>query len=137
VVPVNAVAQIFALLAALIHIVVFVWESILFHRPGVHRDIFKVRTEDVPAVRLWSFNVGFYNLFLGLGLIAGVVALQLGHEAVGRALLINGCAFVFCAGIVLAVSDRMELSRPRGSGIGGAVSQSLPALIALVAIAYS
>jgi putative membrane protein len=132
---VKAVAEIFALLCALIHLVVFVWESILFHRPSVHRDIFKVATDDVPAVQLWSFNVGFYNLFLALGLIAGVVALQLGHEATGRALVINGCAFMVCAGIVLAVSDRLAMSRPRGSGIGGAVAQSLPALVALVAVA--
>jgi putative membrane protein len=132
-----AVAQIFALLCALIHVVVFVWESFLFHRPGVHRGIFQVPTEDVPAIRLWSFNVGFYNLFLASGLIAGVVALQLGYEAVGRALVIYGCAFMVCAGIVLFVSDRMALGRPRGSGVGGAMSQSLPALIALVAIAYS
>lgn len=136
-IPVKAIAQIFALLCALIHILVFVWESFLFHRPGVHRGIFRIPTEDVPAVRLWSFNVGFYNLFLALGAIAGVVALQLGHDAVGRALVVNACAFMFCAGIVLAVSDRMELSRPRGSGLSGAVSQSLPALVALVAIAYS
>ncbi|MEU1895577.1 DUF1304 family protein [Streptomyces pristinaespiralis] len=40
-----------------------------------------------PGVQLWRFNVGFYNLFLALGLIAGFVALHLGQETVGRTLI--------------------------------------------------
>ena len=57
----------FALLAASTYILVFVWEALLFQRPGVHQGIFSVATADVPAVRLWAFGVGFYNLFLGSG----------------------------------------------------------------------
>jgi putative membrane protein len=59
---VTVVVWIFALLAAMIHIVVFVWESFMIGRPRVHQGIFGVPTADVPAIRLWAFGVGFYNL---------------------------------------------------------------------------
>jgi putative membrane protein len=36
---------------------------------------------------------------------------------------------------VLAISDRMALSRERGAGVAGAISQSVPPLVALVAVA--
>jgi putative membrane protein len=133
----NAVAQVFAVLAALVHITAFVWEVLLFDRPAVHQGTFKIPSGDVPAVRLWSFNVGFYNLFLAAAPITGVIAWHAGSPAVARALVLYGCAFMFLAGLVLAVSDRMALSRPKGAGVPGALAQSLPSLVALVAVLAS
>ncbi len=126
-----------ALLAALLHVVVFTWEALLFRRPRVHQGIFGTSSADVPAVRLWAFGVGFYNLFLACGVLTGVVAWALGEETAGRALVLYTCLFMFLSGIVLFVADRMELSRPSGAGIGGALGQSLPPLVALVALAAS
>jgi putative membrane protein len=113
------------------------WPSsvVLFERPAVHEKIFRIPSRDLPAVRLWSFNVGFYNLFLAGAPIVGVVLLHSGQQEAGTALVLYDCVFMFLAGIVLLVSDRFALSRPGGSGLGGAVSQSLPPLIALVAAA--
>lgn len=128
------VAQILALLVALIHLLVFVFESLLFQRPSVHRGIFGTRTEDAPAVRLWAFGVGFYNLFLALGLIAGVVAIQLDRETIGRTLLIYLTAIIFLAGVVLLLADRLALSRPRGTGLTGAAGQGVPGLAAFLAL---
>ncbi len=130
----NTVAQAFALVAALVHVLAFVWEVVLFHRPGVHQDIFRIPAGDLPAVRLWSFNVGFYNLFLAAAPIAGLLAYHAGQLAVGRALVLYGCGFMFLAGIVLAISDRLAMSRPKGAGLAGALSQSGPALVAIVAL---
>jgi putative membrane protein len=123
----------FALLGAMLHVVVFVWEALLFQRPGVHQGIFYVSTADVSAVRLWAFGVGFYNLFLASGVVAGVIAWGAGDETVGRALAIYTCLFMFLSGIVLFIADRLALSRPRGKGLGGALAQSLPPLVALIA----
>ena len=53
---------IFALLAAAIHIVVFIRAAILIERPSVHEGVFGLPY--VPAVQVWAFGVGFYNLFL-------------------------------------------------------------------------
>jgi len=126
---------VFALLAAGLHVLVFVWEALAFQRPAVHQRIFFTPTADVPAVRLWAFGVGFYNLFLAYGTIAGVVAWSGGNETVGRALVIYTCLFMALSGLVLFIADRMELGRARGKGIGGALGQGVPPLIALLAAA--
>jgi len=130
---VTVVVWIFALFAATIHIVVFVWESFLIARPHVHQGVFGVPTADVPAVRLWSFCVGFYNLFLACGMIIGVIAWMSGNEPVGRTLVTYICIFMVLGGLVLFIADRLGLGRERGKGIGGALGESLPPLIALIA----
>lgn len=38
------------------------------------------------------------------------------------------------SGSVLFVADRMALGRPRGTGVGGALGQAVPPLVALVAL---
>ncbi len=133
----NVVAQVAAVVAAGVHVLVFAWETLLFRRPGVHWGVFKVRTEDVEPVRLWSFNVGLYNLFLGSGTLLGLVALNTGDEAVGRALVFYTCGFMVLAGIGLGVSDRLAMSRPKGTGVVGTVVQITPALVAVVALALA
>lgn len=133
----TVLAWIATLVTATVHVLVFVGESLLFQHPRVHQGVFSVPTAEVQPVRLWAFNVGFYNLFLGCGMIAGVITWAAGNEAVGRALVLYTCLFVFLAGIVLFVSDRMALSRPRGTGVGGAIGQSVPPLVALIALALS
>jgi putative membrane protein len=112
----------FALVAAAIHIVVFVWESLLFPRRVVHQRIFAIPTEDVPAVRLWAFCVGFYNLSLSAGMIYGVVAWVTGAGTVGRTLVTYLCLFMIFGGIVLVIADRVGFSRRRGSQTGGALA---------------
>ncbi len=129
----NLVVWIFTLLGAATYILVFVWETLLFQRPGVHQGIFFVPTADVPAVRLWAFGVGFYNLFLGSGAVVGVIAWSAGDEAVGRTLVVYTCLCMFLSGIVLLVADRLALGRERGKGLGGALAAGGPALVALIA----
>lgn len=131
----TIVVWVFAAIAAAVHILVFVWESLLFERPAVHSGVFAVPGSDVPAVRLWSFCVGFYNLFLALGLVVGVVAWAIGSETVGRTLVAYICAFMVLCGVVLFVADRRGLGRERGKGIGGVIAETVPPLIALVAMA--
>lgn len=121
----NAIAQAFALIAALVFIWAGLLESFFFHRPGVHQRIFHTRTENLPAIRLWSFCQGFYNLFLASGAIIGVIALHSGNGPAGRALVLYACAFMLGTGIVLGIADRRHL--------GGAFGSSLPPLIALTA----
>ena len=128
-------AQIAASAAAAVHLLAFVWETLLFRRPSVHEDVFRIPSGDVAAVRMWAFNVGFYNLFLGAGALVGVALWRAGEDTVGRALVLYTCSFMFLAGIALFVSDRLAMSRPRGAGLVGAAAQCAPALIALIALA--
>ena len=128
---------VFALITALIHVMVFVWEALLIRLPAIHRGVFGVPSDDVPAVRLWAFGVGFYNLFLGCGLIVGVVAWAMGQVVVGRTLVTYLCWVLFLAGIVLFIADRMGLSRERGKGVIGAIGQSTPPLVALIGLLFT
>jgi putative membrane protein len=131
----TLVVWIFALVAAVLHLLVFVCEALLIERPAVYQGVFAIKAADVPAIRLWAFGVGFYNLFLALGMITGVVAWIAGNEQVGRTLVVYLTLFMFLSSIVLFVADRMDMGRPRGKGLGGAMGQGIPALIVLIAVA--
>jgi putative membrane protein len=124
---VNVITQVFAVVGVLVHVGAFVMESLLFRRPAVQR-LFLGRSDVEPGVFLWAFNQGFYNLFLAAGPVAGLIMYHAGHAAAGTALVLYGCAFMAAAGAVLVVSDR-KLWR-------GAIGQSGPPLIALLAAAF-
>lgn len=128
---------VFALVAAAIHILVWAWEALLIGRPAIHSGIFGVPAEDVPAIRLWAFGVGFYNLFLGIGMVVGVALWAGGFVAVGRTLVVYIALFMALSGVVLFIADRMSMGRERGKGVGGAVAQTVPPLVALVAAAFA
>ncbi|WP_028048897.1 DUF1304 domain-containing protein [Cellulomonas sp. URHD0024] len=113
---------IFAVLAALVHVLFFAYESVLFERPAVHAR-FRTRTQDVPAVRPWAYNQGFYNLFLAIGTTVGV-AFAFSQEDVGLALVLFGCGSMLAAAVVLVTADR-RMAR-------AAVTQGLFPLLAVV-----
>jgi len=120
----NLVAQLFAALAGLIHILFFMLESVLFRRPSVHAN-FRVASGDVEAVRPWAYNQGWYNLFLAAGAIGGVVAVHAGAPAAGRTLVLFTAACMLAAALVLLSTNRAMLR--------GALIQGVPALVALIA----
>ncbi|MEV0269020.1 DUF1304 domain-containing protein [Hamadaea sp. NPDC050747] len=97
----NLVAVLAAVLAGLLHVLIFAMESLLFRRPEVHRR-FRTAASDVDAVRPWAFNQGFYNLFLGIGAIAGVFV----SGTAGRTLTGFACACMLGAAIVLVAGER-------------------------------
>ncbi|MFS8103920.1 DUF1304 domain-containing protein [Lentzea alba] len=126
----SVVSQLAAAVAALVHLVVWVWEAFLIHR--VHHSVFRQPASDVPAIRLWAFGVGFYNLFLACGLIAGLVAVHSGSELVGRTLVIYVSLFMVLGSVVLAVADQLSMSRPRNQAWGGVAAEGIPPLVVLL-----
>ena len=119
------VAQLAALLAAAIHVWFFVVESLLFGRPGVAAR-FGLRTdEQIAAVRPMAFNQGFYNLFLAIGIAAGVAQIASGADVAGRAVVLFCCLCMLWAGIILLVTSRRFLQ--------AALVQLVPPLVAIVA----
>jgi putative membrane protein len=124
-----AVAAIAGSIAAAAHVGMFVVESLLFDRDGTRRML-EVPDAHAPAVRLWAFHQGVYNLLLGSIGAAGVVALALGASTVARTLLLAaGAAMVVAALALLAVDRRRER-------VPGFVAQALPALVCVVAISF-
>ncbi|HEU4668708.1 MAG TPA: DUF1304 family protein [Arthrobacter sp.] len=57
----NAVSQLFAVIAALIYIAVFPLESFLMHRPWAQK-LLSTPPQNVPAVMMWAIPTGFRNL---------------------------------------------------------------------------
>jgi putative membrane protein len=62
----------FAGLAGLIHVYIFCLESLLWGKPKTNR-VFGVSPEIAEHNRLFAFNQGFYNLFLAVAAIGGLV----------------------------------------------------------------
>lgn len=113
----------FAALAAALHLLFFLMESVLFDRPAVQRR-FGVAPTEADAVRPWALNQGFYNLFLSLAVIIGIGLWLTGRIHSGQAVVLTGCMVMLGAGIVLACTDR----RMRRA----AAIQAVPPLLAVV-----
>lgn len=90
--------------AALVHVGIFLLESVLFTRPAVRR-LFGVRTaDDSSALRLFARNQGVYNLGLALLVAAGLLVIGTGSAAVGAALVVAGCAIMSLAALTLVTT---------------------------------
>ncbi|ROS27781.1 DUF1304 domain-containing protein [Cellulomonas sp. PhB150] len=119
-------ALVLATLAALLHVMFFVMESVLFTRPAVHSR-FGTRAEDVEAARPWAFNQGFYNLFLAVGTIVGVVLATGDDPTTGLALILLGCGSMVAAALVLVI-PQPQMAR------AAAIQGVLPAFAVVLAI---
>jgi putative membrane protein len=119
----NPIGQGAALLAAAIHVLFFVLESVRFTQPETYRRFFVESQADAELLRPIFFNQGFYNLFLAIGAVAGVVAVNTGHVEAGRVLILFACGSMALAGIVLMASDRRFMR----SGL----VQAIPPLVAI------
>src|SRR5256885_11019388 len=81
-----AVMLLFALLAGVVHVLIFCMESLWWTSPTV-RARFRHTAEQAEATRLFAFNQGFYNLFLAVGTIAGLALVLAGHRSFGLTLV--------------------------------------------------
>lgn len=97
-------ALVFAALAALLHVYIFVMESFTWTSPRT-RATFGTTVEEAEATKLLAFNQGFYNLFLAVVTGIGVAAIALGHTGVGAALVFSGAGSMAAAALVLVASS--------------------------------
>lgn len=98
------VAMVLASVAAVFHAYVFWLESFAWTTPR-GRAVFGTTEEQANATRELAFNQGFYNLFLTVVTVVGVVMLALDHTAAGAALVYAGAGSMTAAGMVLWVSS--------------------------------
>ena len=99
------VASVFAVLAGLLHVYIFILESVLWTTPRA-RKTFGLTEPAAAQTKEMAYNQGFYNLFLAIVAVAGVIALAAGATAVGVALIVAGCGSMVAAGLVLLLSSR-------------------------------
>ncbi|HTI05161.1 MAG TPA: DUF1304 domain-containing protein [Gemmatimonadales bacterium] len=122
------VTWIAGILAGVIHLLIFCMESLWWTTPQV-RARFRQAPEQAQATKLFAFNQGFYNLFLGLSVFAGLALVLAGHAVAGLTLATWGCLSMLGAAIVLATSAPQMW---RGAVIQGAA----PLLFLLLALAH-
>ncbi len=92
-----------ALLAAALHVYIFVMESVTWTSART-RAVFGTTREEAEATRLLAFNQGFYNLFLAVVTVIGVAVVCSGATAVGAALVFAGVGSMLAAAVVLVAS---------------------------------
>ncbi|HKV21674.1 MAG TPA: DUF1304 domain-containing protein [Mycobacterium sp.] len=121
-------ALVFAGLAALLHVYIFVMESLTWTSPRT-RATFGTTVEEAETTKLLAFNQGFYNLFLAIVSAIGIVATCLGHTAVGAALVFAGVGSMLAAAVVLLASSPDKAR--------AAITQGAFPLIAVVLLALA
>jgi putative membrane protein len=117
---------VFAILAALLHVYIFVMESLTWTSPRT-RATFGTTPETAETTKELAFNQGFYNLFLAIITGIGVVAVFMGAKAVGLALMFAGVGSMLAAALVLLLSSPDKAR--------AAVTQGTFPLIAIVLLA--
>ncbi|AND16211.1 DUF1304 domain-containing protein [Rathayibacter tritici] len=115
-----------AALAAVLHVYIFVLESVLWRTPRA-RSTFGTTASEAEATKEMAYNQGFYNLFLAIVTVVGIVAVATGAVAVGAALVFAGTGSMVAAALVLL------LSAPTNRR--AALTQMTPGLLAVIALA--
>ena len=111
-------------LAAVVHLVFFAMESMLWSSPSVWRRFGLTTQRDADVVRPMAYNQGFYNLFLAGGGAVGLVLYWTTLLHVGFGLMFFTGACMVLAAIVLLTTGRRFW--------GAALLQGLPPLAGLV-----
>jgi putative membrane protein len=106
----STAAQVLAVAIAVMLGVVFVMESFLYRHPKLY-PMFLTKPGDFDAVRLWTVNLGFYNLTTAAALVVGVVLVQTDHLPQGEALIIFTAAqHTFLAVVLVMTQPKLWLN---------------------------
>lgn len=111
-------------LAALVHVYIFVLESVRWEDPAT-RKAFGTTQETAAITQPLAYNQGFYNLFLAVMTAAGIALVGSEREA-SVALFLAGTGSMVAAATVLITSD--------SSKARAAVVQALFPALALLAL---
>jgi putative membrane protein len=124
----NTVTLVLAGLAALLHVYFFYLETLTFRKPSSYRT-FGVAEADVDTVAFSMYNQGFYNLFLAIGTLVGVIGSARGWDPQGSTLVVFGCLFMICAALILVAARPAMLRAALVQGV-------LPALALVAALIW-
>src|SRR6476469_11102828 len=115
----------FAGLAALLHVYIWVMESLTWTSART-RATFGISEEEAVATKELAFNQGFYNLFLAIVTAVGLVLGAFEYYDAALALIFAGTGSMLAAALVLLVSSPDKAR--------AAITQGILPLIAIVLI---
>ncbi|MGZ0711839.1 DUF1304 domain-containing protein (plasmid) [Coraliomargarita sp. W4R53] len=103
------IATVLAALAALLHVYIFLMESVQWTQPKVWKRFGVATQEDAETTKPMAYNQGFYNLFLAVGAILGLVLFWAGApdttaDVAGRTLVLFSLGSMAAAAMVLITS---------------------------------
>ena len=98
--------NVFISVAALLHAYFFYLEAIAWGKPGTNK-LYGIKSQvEAETIRVYAFNQGFYNLFLALGITAGLAMEHSGRVVEGHAVLVFCALSIIGAGLALFISVR-------------------------------
>ncbi len=102
----QVLALVFAIIAALAHVGIFTLESVLWAKPSTWRKFGLKSQGDADLMEQMAFNQGFYNLFLALGVVVGLLLLAWGNPVAGKWVLLVSLSSMTLASVVLLISRK-------------------------------
>ncbi|SDG37089.1 DUF1304 domain-containing protein [Microbacterium pygmaeum] len=111
---VAILATVFGALAALLHVYIFVMESVQWTQPRVWKRFGVADQSAADTTKPMAYNQGFYNLFLAIGAILGIVLFWAGGagtvaDVTGRTLVLFSLGSMLAASLVLITSGARYL----------------------------
>ena len=96
---------VFVGLAAVIHVVIFYFESIAWSQPKIWKRFGLRSQQDADVVKPMALNQGFYNLFLAIGIFVGIILIAAGTTDAGIAIALFAALSMVAAATVLIISN--------------------------------
>jgi len=111
---VGIIATVAAALAALLHVYIFVMESVQWTQPRIWKRFGVADQAQADATKPMAYNQGFYNLFLAIGAIIGIALFWAGGpgsvaSVSGRTLVLFAVGSMLAASLVLVTSGAKYL----------------------------
>jgi putative membrane protein len=110
------IATVFAALAALLHVYIFLMESVQWTQPRIWKRFGVADQQAADTTKPMAYNQGFYNLFLAIGAIIGIVLFWAGGvgsgstaEVAGKTLVLFTLGSMLAASLVLLTTGRSYL----------------------------
>src|SRR6187431_3070050 len=99
-------ATVVAALAAILHVYIFLMESVQWTQPRVWKRFGVPDQATADAIKPMAYNQGFYNLFLAVGATIGLVLFATGGagtvaDVAGRTLMLFTLGSMVAAALVL------------------------------------
>ncbi len=124
----TTVALVLAGIAAALHVYIWTMESITWKQPATWKRFGVASQADADTNAQFAYNQGYYNLFLAVGAIVGIVLVAVAdRDDAGWALVIAACGSMVAASLVL-------LSTGGGMARAAATQGTIPALAVLFAV---
>ncbi len=111
---IAVIATVVAALAALLHVYIFVMESVQWTQPRVWKRFGVPDQAAADTTKPMAYNQGFYNLFLAIGTVIGLVLFWAGDDdtplrVAGLTLVLFSLGSMLAASLVLLTSGAKYL----------------------------